>query len=131
MPAKAPVSVALIGGMSSAAAWTALHYLTPPGASVLLGQTATPPLAVMTSGGGHIAFAGLHVPMAAEGSHTFVVAGTHGDIAAVSSTQWAVTPYLLLSTYSSLPERPVAVSGQESEASTKAGERRLLNEAWS
>ena len=54
----------------------------------------------------------LRVPIAAEGNHTFVAEGTQGDIAAVSFTEWAVTPFLLLSTYSSLPERPVSVSGQ-------------------
>jgi hypothetical protein len=80
--------------------------------AVYLDSIATPPLSVTTSGDGRIAFAGLRIPVAAEGNHTFVVEGTHGDIAAVSFTEWAVTPFLLLSTYSSLPERPVSVSGQ-------------------
>jgi hypothetical protein len=80
--------------------------------AVYLDSMAALPVAVTTSGDGRIALTGLRVPVAAEGNHTFVVTGTQGDIAAVSFTERAVTPFLLLSTYSSLPERPVSVSGQ-------------------
>jgi hypothetical protein len=78
-----------------------------------LDSTATPPLAVTASGDGHIAFTGLHVPIAAAGSHLFVVQGARGELAAVPFTELAFTPFLLLSTYSSLPERPVSISGQD------------------
>jgi large repetitive protein len=79
--------------------------------SLYLDSIATTPLATTTSGG-RIAFNGLRVPVTATGNHTFIVKGTYGDIAAVSFMEWAVTPYLLLSTYSTLPERPVSVSGK-------------------
>src|SRR5256885_1238234 len=63
--------------------------------------------------GGHIAFDGLHIPIAAAGTHIFVVQGARGEIAAVPFTELAFMPFLLLSTCSSLPEPPVSVSGQD------------------
>jgi hypothetical protein len=42
-----------------------------------------------------------------------VVQGVRGEVAAEPYTELAFTPFLLLSTYSSLPERPVSVSGQD------------------
>jgi hypothetical protein len=78
--------------------------------SLYLDNIATAPLATITSTG-RVSFSG-RVPVAAAGNHTFIVKGTYGDIAAVSFVEWAMTPYLLLSTYSSLPERPVSVKGQ-------------------
>jgi hypothetical protein len=79
--------------------------------SLYLDSIATTPLATTTSGG-RIAFNGLRVPVTATGNHTFIAKGSYGDIAAVTFTEWALTPYLLLSTYSSLPEHPVSVSGK-------------------
>lgn len=81
-------------------------------ASLYLDSIATPPLVSATSSGGHVAFAGLHIPVATAGTHTVVVKGTHGDVATVPFTELPFTPFLLLSTYSSLPERPVSVGGQ-------------------
>ncbi len=78
--------------------------------SLYLDSIGTAPLATITSTG-RVSFSG-RVPVAATGNHTFIVKGTYGDIAAVSFVEWAMTPYLLLSTYSSLPERPVSVKGQ-------------------
>ena len=87
------------GDVSSAApfkVWPALPHLVPssysgtagaayslsgdgftPGERVALylDSTATPPVAVTTSGDGHIAFTGLHVPIAAASAHLFVVQG--------------------------------------------------------
>ncbi|HWE62084.1 MAG TPA: hypothetical protein VHB98_10260, partial [Chloroflexota bacterium] len=77
-----------------------------------LDTTQTPPIATTTSGGGHIAFDGIHVPLAAAGNHTWIVQGAQGDVASVPYTLLPFTPYLLLSTYSSQPERPVTVSGK-------------------
>jgi hypothetical protein len=77
-----------------------------------LDTTAAPPIATTTSGGGHIAFDGIHVPLAAAGTHTWIVQGAQGDVASVLYTVLPFTPYLLLSTYSSQPERPVTVTGK-------------------
>jgi hypothetical protein len=73
---------------------------------------ATLPLAVTIAGGGHITFDAVHVPLAAAGSHTFLVKGARGEIAAAPFTVYGLTPYILLSTYSSQPEVPVTVTGQ-------------------
>ncbi len=72
----------------------------------------TPPLATTTSGGGHVGFDDIHVPLAAAGTHLFLVKGAQGDVASVPFTLQGFTPFILLSTYSSQPERPVSVSGQ-------------------
>ncbi|HKC75008.1 MAG TPA: hypothetical protein VKF37_12535, partial [Chloroflexota bacterium] len=79
--------------------------------SLYLDSIATTPLATTTSSG-RFAFTGLRVPVTSTGNHTFIVKGTYGDIVAVSFMEWAVTPYVLLSTYSTLPERSVSVSGK-------------------
>jgi hypothetical protein len=85
-----------------------------PGEQVMLylDTTATAPIATTTSGGGQITFDNVHVPLAAAGTHTWIVRGAQGDVASVPYTLMPFTPYLLLSTYSSQPERPVTVTGK-------------------
>jgi hypothetical protein len=80
--------------------------------SLYLDTTDTPPIATITSGGGQITFDNVHVPLAAAGTHTWIVRGAQGDVASVPYTLMPFTPYLLLSTYSSQPERPVSVTGK-------------------
>jgi hypothetical protein len=80
--------------------------------SLHLDTITAPPLGSTTSSGGHVAFTGVRLPIAAPGSHTIVVTGAHGEVATLPFTELPLTPFLLLSTYSSLPERPVSVSGQ-------------------
>jgi hypothetical protein len=77
-----------------------------------LDTTAAPPVATTTTGDGRIAFSGMRVPLAAAGTHTWIVQGAQGDVASVPYTLMPFTPFLLLSTYSSQPERPVTVTGK-------------------
>ena len=85
-----------------------------PGEQVMLylDTTDTLPIATTTSGDGHISFDSVRVPLAAAGSHSWIVQGAQGDVATVPYTLLPFTPYLLLSTYSSQPERLVTVSGK-------------------
>jgi hypothetical protein len=80
--------------------------------ALYLDSVATPPLAETISGGGHITFDGLAVPVASAGAHIFIVRGAGGEVVSVPMTMQGFTPFILLSTYSSLPERPVSISGQ-------------------